>query len=522
MTWEHMAKKTFIIKYLFEKPLSEHTVRGFSIMGKSSGDSFLNLISSLQDASMDKRASALLFVVRNFSAGWAQAEEIMKAVEQFKSRGKKAYIYLEQADNLSYYMASGFDCIFMPPAGTLELVGLRIEKYYLKNLLEFAGINPELINIGKYKSAGEGLLREGMSEPAREVMSSLLEDMSSRFLEKISKGRGMDRETAAGLVDNGPWSAPQAEEKKLIDKICYEDELEELLRAECGGVLVNAEKRLKKALASRILNFRKPKIALICASGKITDGESRQNISGNPVSGARTLCKQFRESREKKKIRAVVLRIDSPGGSASASDLIWREIALTAQKKPVICSMGNTAASGGYYIAAAAGHIFASPATLTGSIGVIGGKFDLSRLLEKLMIKTESIQTSAQAGYASLTRPMSVGEKVKTKRMLRDFYENLFLKKVSLKLNRPIPEIIPLAEGRVWTGAQALDRGLIDSSGGLADAIEMACSRAGVKKGKFTLAIISSRSRLRDLIPLGKRTDTTRIMAILPSPLRIR
>ena len=517
-----MAKKRFIVKYLLEKPLSEHTVRGLNLAGKSSGDSFLNLITSLRDASLDKRTSALLFVVHNFSAGWAQAEEISKAVEQFKSAGKKAYIYLEQADNLSYYLASCFDRIYMPPAGTLELVGLRIEKYYLKNLLEFAGINPELIGIGKYKSAGESLLREGMSEPDREVLSSVLEDMNSRFLDRISRGRSLDRETVSSLVDRGPWSALQAEEYQLITKTCYEDEIAELLRAECGGVIVDADKRLKKGLVSRILNYRKPKIALICASGKITDGESRQTLSGHPVSGARTLCKQFRAAREKKKIKAVVLRIDSPGGSASASDLIWREITLTSQKKPVICSMGNTAASGGYYIAAATGFIFASPGTLTGSIGVIGGKFDLSRLLEKLKITTESIQTSDQAGYASLTHPMSENEKVKIKRMLRDFYEYHFLKKVSLKLNKDIPEIIPLAEGRVWTGAQALEVGLVDSSGGLADAVEMACSRAGIKKGRYKLTVVSSKSRIKDLIPLGKRAEAARIMAILPTQLRIR
>ena len=184
--------------------------------------------------------------------------------------------------------------------------------------------------------------------------------------------------------------------------------------------------------------------------------------------------------------------------------------------------MGNTAASGGYYIAAAAGFIFASPGTLTGSIGVIGGKFDLSRLLDKLKIKTESIQTSAHAGYASLTNPMSENEKVKIKRMLRDFYEHHFLKKVCLKLNKDIPEIIPLAEGRVWTGAQALEVGLVDSSGGLADAVEMACSSAGIKKGRYKLTVISSKSRIKDLIPLGKRADAARIMAILPTQLRIR
>ncbi len=517
-----MAKKEYIVKYLLEKPLSEHTVRGLNLAGKSSGDSFLNLITSLRDAALDKRTAALLFVVHRFSAGWAQAEEIIKAVEQFKSKGKKAYIYLEHADNLSYYLASCFDQIYMPPAGTLELVGLRIEKYYLKNLLEFAGINPDLIGIGKYKSAGESLLREGMSEPDREVLSSVLSDMNDRFLNKISRGRSLDMETVSSLVDQGPWSALQAEENQLISKTCYEDEIAELLRAECGGSLVDADKRLKKGRLRRILDCRKPKIALICASGKITDGESRQNLYGHPVSGARTLCKQFQAAREKKSIKAIVLRIDSPGGSASASDLIWREIALTAQKKPVVCSMGNTAASGGYYIAAASHFILASPGTLTGSIGVIGGKFDLSRLLEKLMIKTESIQTSAQAGYAALTRPMSENEKVKFKMMLRDFYENHFLKKVSLKLNQNIPDIIPLAEGRVWTGAQALGIGLVDSSGGLADAVDMACSRAGIKKGRYKLAVISSKSRIKDLIPLGKRADAARIMAILPTQLRIR
>ena len=247
-----MGKKTYIIKYLFDKPLTEHTLRGLGMAGKGSGDSFLHLISSLRKASRDRRTSALLFVVHNFRAGWAQAEEISREIENFRNRGKKAYIYLEQADNLSFYLASCFDHIYMPPAGTLELVGLRIEKYYLKNLLEFAGISPELIGIGKYKSAGESLLREGMSEPDREVTSSLLEDMNTRFLERISRGRSLDRKTVSTLVDQGPWPARQAEENHLIDKTCYEDELAELLRAECGGVIVDAHKRLKKGLVRRI------------------------------------------------------------------------------------------------------------------------------------------------------------------------------------------------------------------------------------------------------------------------------
>ncbi len=410
----------------------------------------------------------------------------------------------------------------MPPAGTLDLVGLRIEKYYLKNLLEFAGINPELISVGKYKSAGESLLREGMSEPAREVLSSILEDMNSRLLDRMSKGRGIDKEALRMLVNQGPWSAVQAEKKLLIDRVCYEDELEDLLKKECPGILLEARKRLKKNLFSRIIDIRKPKVAIICASGKITDGQSRQNILGDQVSGAKTLCRQFREAREKKGVRAVVLRIDSPGGSAPASDLVWREIALTALKKPVICSMGNTAASGGYYIAAASNCILASPGTLTGSIGVIGGKFDFSSLLEKLLIKTEVLQTGDQAGYASMINPMSSRERTKIRQMLKGFYEELFLKKVSLKINKPVNEVKHLAEGRVWTGAQAVTMGLVDYCGGLAAAVDLACSEAGISGDNYRLAIFSSRSRLRDLLPSFRRYSGTRMMAILPSSLKIR
>ena len=517
-----MARKNFILKFLFEKPLTEHSVRGFSPASRSSGDSFLNLVSSLQMAAEDNRASALLFIVHNFSAGWAQVEEIISLVKKCRDRGKKTCIYLEQADNISFYLATAFERIYMPPAGTLELIGLRIEKLYLRNLLEYVGINPELISIGKYKSAGEALMREGMSEPDREALSSILEDMNARFIKRISTGRGLETEEVKSLIDKGPWPTAPAAENGLIDRVCYEDELEDLLKAEWGGVPVDAGKRLKTGLFRRIIHSRRPRVALICASGKITDGSSRQNLLGHPVSGSRTLCKQFREVRKKKRVRAVVLRIDSPGGSASASDLIWREISLTSRIKPVICSMGNLAASGGYYIAAAASHIYASPSTLTGSIGVIGGKFDLSGLLEKLLIRTDSLQTNALAGYASATHPMSAGEETKIRSLLKNFYEGLFLKKVSMKLNKPVRDILPLAEGRVWTGGQALAAELVDSCGGLAEALDMAGAKAGIRKGKFKLMIVSSRFKLKDLLPSRKRGESARILSILPSGLRVR
>jgi protease-4 len=243
---------------------------------------------------------------------------------------------------------------------------------------------------------------------------------------------------------------------------------------------------------------------------------------GNQTSGARTLCKQFQEVRKKKRIKAVILRIDSPGGSAAASDLIWREIYLTARQKPVICSMGNTAASGGYYIAAAANHILASPATITGSIGVVGGKFDISGLLEKLKIKTESIQSGARAGYSSLIKPLNSDEQVAVRNILKNFYEKLFLKKVGIKLKKDSKEVKTLAEGRVWTGAQALHLGMVDSEGGLIQAFELACSQAGIPSKKARLSIFSYRSRLRDIIPSRSRSTSTRILAIMPSCLRVK
>lgn len=516
------SRRKLILKYEFEKPLAEHTVRGFSLSGRDPGDSFFSLSSSLCKAAADKRTRGILFIVRSFRAGWAQAEELASLVEAFRAKGKKAYIYLERADNLSYYLAAGFDRIFMPPAANLELIGLRIEKFYLKNLLELAGINPDLISIGKYKSAGEILVREGMSDPDREAMNSILDDLNLRFRERLVRGRQLRETEVDELIDQGPWTAGLAAKAGLIDGICYEDELEEKITGESPAKIVDARNRQKKSLLRRLLDTRKPKVALIAVTGKIIDGPSRQTLFGSQVSGARTLQKQFQAARKKKRIKAVVMRVDSPGGSAAASDLIWREVSLTARKKPVICSMGNTAASGGYYIASAAGHIKASQATLTGSIGVIGGKFDLSGLLEKLKIKTEALQTGSQAGYASISAPLSAGEKARLRQMLNEFYEHLFLEKVSLKTGLSPGKVRTLAEGRVWTGSQAHESGLVDALGGLEGSISEACSRAGLSRNKCALAVISSRSRIKDMLSLRNPVSESRILAILPSYIRIR
>jgi len=517
----YKTRKKLVLKYELEKPLSEQTVRGLSLSGRDSGDSFFRLSSALRMAAADKRVSGLLFVVRSFNGGWAQAEELGVLIEKFRASGKKAFVYLEKADNLSYYLASGFDRVFMPPAATLELIGLRIEKFYLKNLLEYAGINPDLISIGKYKSAGEVLVREGMSEPDREAMSAILEELSLLFQKRLARGRGIREEALPELIDRGPWTAGLAEENGLIDDICYEDELEKKIFELSPGKLVDASRRQKRGLLHKLLALRKPKIALIAAAGKITDGPSRHTLLGNQLSGARTLKKQLSDARKKKRIKAVVLRIDSPGGSATASDLIWREISLTARQKPVVCSMGNTAASGGYYLASAADHIMASEATLTGSIGVIGGKFDLSGLLEKMKIKTEALQINSQAGYSSVTAPLSPREKARLRELLSDFYENLFLRKVALKTGKSPDQLRPLAEGRVWTGSQALASGLVDSTGGLDASISEACSRAGIPRSKCSLVVLSSRSRLRDLVSLRGTVSGSRVLAILPSFIRI-
>jgi protease-4 len=478
--------------------------RSETIFSSKTQIDLLQLLTVIDAARRSQQVKLLILVIRNVSIGWAQIEEIHAELDKFHEAGKRSMAILQQADNRLYYLACGAQEIFLAPSGGLDLIGLRAEILFFKNALDYLGVEPELISFGQYKSAGEIFNREQMSEASRAMSMSILNDVQERILARLAAARGVDRAAAQGLVDDGPYTARQALERGLIDGLLYEDQLEDQAREKVPGGRACGMEDLdaREGWFKRLITWRRPQIAYIVAEGLIMAGESRRGRGARPLIGADTLVEVLKTARERKRIRAVVLRLNSPGGSALASDLIWRAVKLTSETKPVIISFGNVAASGGYYIAVAGRRILSMPAALTGSIGVIGGKFNVQKLLGRLGITVDSVETGARSGYLSITRPYSESEEQVVREQMREFYEELFLKKVAEGRHKSVEEVREVAEGRVWTGGQALANGLVDEAGGVRKAIDLAREEAGLAGRKTRLLRFVRRHRWRDLLPL--------------------
>jgi protease-4 len=484
------------------------------------------LLKLIEAARRHKKVQALLLVVKNLSVGWGAIQEIHQELSRFHEAGKRSLAYLEMADNKNFYLACGAQQVYVPPSATVDLVGLRSEMFFLKNLLEYLGVEPQLFGLGKYKSAGEMFTRENMSEPHRSMLDSILTDLQEQLVDKIAARSDVTPQQVQEWVDQGPYTARQAAEQGLIDGILYQDEVEDLLKGPESGLrrLSPGKLRVKEGLLKRLFTFYRPQIAYLVAEGVLTDGESPRRGGRRPTLDSESLTQFLRHIRKRKRVKAVVIRINSPGGSALASDLLWREIRLTDQKKPVIVSFGDVAASGGYYLATAARVILGMPATLTGSIGVISGKFNLAQLLAKLGVTVDALDKGKRAGYLSPARPFSKGEAAAIQEQMREFYEESFLKKVAESRSKSTEEVRKLAEGRVWTGAQALENGLLDQIGGLVQAVERAQKEAGLpKKKKVRLVRYFKRRSLKDLLsfPLPGGLLDHHVLALMADDFRI-
>jgi protease-4 len=358
------------------------------------------------------------------------------------------------------------------------------------------------------------------------MTNSVLSDLQERIISLMAEARNLGHPEAQALIDAGPHTALQALARNLVDGICYEDELSAALTNEFPGIREISPSKLKtrEGFLRRILTFYRPQIAYIVAEGIIAPGESRRQGGSWPLLGCRTLKSFLRDARRRKRVKAIVLRINSPGGSSLASDLLWREVKSTNQSKPLIVSLGDVAASGGYYIASAAGRILGNPSTLTGSIGVIGGKFSLEKLLAKLGVSVDAVEKGAHSGYASIARPFSEEEAHAIRRQMKEFYEELFLPKVAQSRGRNIEEVRRFAEGRVWTGFQAFNHGLLDEIGGIPDALESAQQLAELAGRKVRLVTYTQRRSLRDFLPFNfiRAISGEKILALLPEEPFIR
>ncbi|MGO9110401.1 MAG: signal peptide peptidase SppA, partial [Thermoguttaceae bacterium] len=459
------------------------------------------LIERLDEAKSDKEVSAVWLRMEDIELGRGKVNEIRAAIARVRKAGKPVYAELTSADTGAYLVATACDQIFMPVSGVLIVPGVRMEVTFYKGLLDKLGLKFDALRMGKYKGFVEPMSRDSMSAPLRESLQSIVDDTYDDMIATITKDRHLQDYQVKSLVDQGLFSATAAQEAGLIDEVLYADEFEESLGKRLKVDHVDVETAYKKKQVdtdfSGIGGFvklmeafsggkksegsgGKQKIALVYAVGEITEGKSRGGLFGGNSLGSTTMVETLKKAFGDSKVVAVVLRIDSPGGSATASDLIWRE--TVRGKKPLVASMGNVAGSGGYYIAMGAKKIFAEPETITGSIGVGGGKLVTGGLSEKLGMNTEILSRGKNSGALSSTQPFTPDERRVFTQLLKETYHD-FVSKAADGRKMDFSRLEELAQGRVYTGRQAKKLGLIDEVGTLNDALAEAKKLAGLKPG---------------------------------------
>ena len=457
--------------------------------------SLSSLLAQFRKAKVDKRITAIMLDIDGSGAGWAKAEEIRGAIEDFRTSGKPVYAYMETGFNKDYYIATACDKIFVPPPGELFTIGLAADVMFFRGSLDKLGVYPDMYQIGKYKSAGDMFTQKEMTPAHREFINSLLDDLYGRYVEGIAKARNKTPDDVKKLIDNAPYNAAQAKDAGLIDGAAYHDEVEKELKKRLG---YNANDALRithagdyRQISQESLGLNKgERVAVVYAAGDIVSGKSEFGGSGEETIGSDSLVRTLNEVRDDKTIKAVVLRIDSPGGSGLASDIIWRAIESLKEKKPVVVSMSDVAASGGYYIACNANKIVAEPSTITGSIGVVGGKPVIKGFYDWIGVTNEYVLRGANAGMFRESEKFSDTERKKFEELIKTTYYDQFLPKVAKGRGKNVEQIDAIGQGRVWTGRQGKDNGLIDEYGGLDKAIEIAKQLANIPADKSVQRVI--------------------------------
>ncbi len=441
-------------------------------------DKVLNAIENAKNDDDIKGISIKSFMI---SAGMAQTQAIRNKLEDFKTSGKFIYAYNDFYTQKSYYLSSVADSLFLNPVGAIDFKGLSSEILYFKDFEDKYGIKMEVIRHGKYKSAVEPFLQNEMSEANREQTTSFLESIWSEMTDDMKQTRGVTVEKLDEIADNSLGrNAEIATQNNLIDAAIYEDEYKEKIKSSLDTDKLNliSLSDYIKSGKGKISSEAKDKIAVIYAQGDIQYGEGDENYIGQEL-----INKSIRKAVKDDKIKAIVLRVNSPGGSALASELIWRELDLAKKEKPLVVSMGNLAASGGYYIACVADKIIAEPTTITGSIGVFGALPNGYEFASDIGINAEQVSTNDAASY-SFFEPLSEKFYDVTKEGVEQVYET-FVNRVASGRKMTFDQVHEVAQGRVWTGKEAVGKGLVDELGGLDKALSVAADLAEVEDYKI-------------------------------------
>ncbi|HRG57820.1 MAG TPA: signal peptide peptidase SppA [Bacteroidia bacterium] len=470
-----------IVDRASKNPLENVTFTSFDTEGSIGLNTILE---NLRKAKMDKNIKGIYMELSTINTGIATVEEIRNALLDFKKSGKPIISYCEIYTQKSYYLASVADKIYMNPQGAMELKGLGAEIMFYKGLLDKIEVETQVIRHGKYKSAVEPFILDKMSNDNRIQTRGFIQSIWNYMLENIAISRKLSVEELNSITNNFSVREPEdAIKYKLVDKLVYKDEvieelkkLTEKTKKEDAPQLITLKKYSKSPDLEK-KSLKDDQIAVIYASGEIESGEGASDKIGSE-----TVSKAIREARLNDKIKAIVLRVNSPGGSALASEVIWREAELANKVKPVVVSMGDVAASGGYYISASSRKIYASPNTITGSIGVFGLIFNAQKMFNnKLGITIDTVKTNRLSDFGSMTRPLTAEEKQIFQQSVEKVYDT-FTKRVAAGRKMPQANVDSIGQGRVWSGVEAKKIGLIDEFGGLHDAIEAAAKMAQVAK----------------------------------------
>lgn len=502
------------------------TVRGF--------------VESLRKAKRDPRITSVLLLPSTLELPfWAKVQELRDAIIDFRQSGKTVVAFLEYGGDREYYLASAADRVFLLPTSPLDLTGVASYEIFLRGALDKIGAYPDFLQIGAYKTAVNQLTQKEFTPAHREMSESLNHDLYEQLVRGIAEARSKSVGEVRALLDEGPFTPDAALRAGLVDDLAYLDQLEDRVPAlkPPTGDLPRVEESEYRRVSPRSVGIRpQSRIAVLYISGVIASGTSSYDAVNGAIVGSDTIVEQIRRIRDDDSIRAIVLRVDSPGGSAVASDVIWRELTITREQKPsrpLIASMSDLAASGGYYISMAAEVIVAQPATLTGSIGIFSGKIAIGETLAKVGVTTATVQSGRNASLSSPFVPFTPEQRAKVMEYMDVFYD-AFVEKAAVSRRTTPAEIDALAQGRVWTGRQARERGLVDELGGLDTAVAIAKQRAGIPADEdVELVVYPPRRTLYEALaqqfgspgagvwaPFAGRAEG-RVIAALTAPVRL-
>lgn len=480
-----------VMHFSLDHPVNERSVKGpldnvnFTGLESNKSVGLNDILAALKRAKSDENIKGIYLDLSSIQAGMATVEEIRNGLLDFKKSKKFIIAYSEVYTQKAYYLASVADKIYVNPEGLVEFTGMSSQSVFFKGALEKLGIEPQIIKVGTFKSAVEPFILDKMSEANRKQVASYLGSIYDHMLKNVSASRKISRDSLFAIANQlKVQQATDAVTYKLVDAVRYKDEVIDELKKRTD---TDKKKDIKSVTLSNYIKGNRPaegdmdsRIALVYASGEITGGEGDDDVIGSE-----RISRTLRKVRLDEKVKAVVFRINSPGGSALASDVIWREVALTRKVKPVIVSMGDVAASGGYYIACAADSIFAQPNTITGSIGVFGIIPNMQNFFNnKLGITFDEVKTAEHADLGTVTRPLTDGERLIIQNEVNRIY-GTFTKRVADGRKRTQVYVDSIGQGRVWSGTEALKIGLVDRLGNIQDAVNAAAKMAKAKNYKL-------------------------------------